>query len=65
VDFCGKFDLEAGQPGEEILSNYFKFLRLEKKISSSLWTGLLLFEQYFQEEVQREAAGAAEIDPSH
>jgi hypothetical protein len=26
---------------------------------------LLLFEQYFQEEVQREAAGAAEIDPSH
>jgi hypothetical protein len=31
--------LEAGQPGEELLSKYFKFLRLEKKVaSSSLWT---------------------------
>ncbi len=39
MDFCGDFDLEAGQPGEEILTNYFKFLRLEKKMSSSsLWT---------------------------
>ncbi len=39
VEFCGDFDLEAGQPGEELLSKYFKFLRLEKKVaSSSLWT---------------------------
>ena len=39
VDFCGDFDFDAGQPGEELLSNYFKFLRLERKMaSSSLWT---------------------------
>jgi hypothetical protein len=39
VDFCGDFDLEAGQPAEEILRSYFKFLRLKKKMSSSsLWT---------------------------
>ncbi len=39
AEFCGDFDLEAGQPGEELLSKYFKFLRLEKKVaSSSLWT---------------------------
>jgi hypothetical protein len=30
VDFCKEFDLEAGQSGEEILTNYFKFLRLER-----------------------------------
>ena len=39
VDFCGDFDFEAGQPGEELLSNYFKFLCLDRKMaSSSLWT---------------------------
>ena len=39
VDFCGDFDFEAGQPGEELLSNYFKFLRFDKKMAStSLWT---------------------------
>jgi hypothetical protein len=26
VDFCGNLDVEAGQPGEDILSKYFKFL---------------------------------------
>ena len=25
VEFCRDFDLEAGQPGEELLSKYFKF----------------------------------------
>jgi hypothetical protein len=39
VEFCGNFDLEAGQPGEELLSKYFKYLRNTKKMaSSSLWT---------------------------
>jgi len=39
VEFCEDFDLEAGPPGEKLLSKYFKFLRLEKKVaSSSLWT---------------------------
>ena len=39
LEFCGDFDLEAGQPGEDLLTNYFKHLRFEKKMaSSSLWT---------------------------
>jgi len=39
VEFCGDYDLEAGPPGKELLSKYFKFLRFEKKVaSSSLWT---------------------------
>jgi hypothetical protein len=39
VEFCGDFDLEAGHPGEDLLSNYFKHLRNTKKMaSSSLWT---------------------------
>jgi hypothetical protein len=39
VEFCGDYDLEAGPPGKESLSKYFKFLRFEKKMaSSSLWT---------------------------
>jgi len=35
VEFNKDFDFEAGPPGEEVLSNYFKFLRLEKKVASS------------------------------
>jgi integrase len=39
VEFCGDFDFEAGQPDEELLSKYFKYLRNTKKMaSSSLWT---------------------------
>jgi hypothetical protein len=55
-------DLEAGQPGEEILTN-FKFLRLERKMaSSSLWA---VYSCLNSKQVQCEAAGAAQIDSSH
>ena len=39
VEFSPDCDFEAGPPGEEVLSKYFKHLRLEKKAASStLWT---------------------------
>ena len=39
VEFSEGFDFEARPPGEEELSKYFKFLRFEKKVASSLlWT---------------------------
>jgi hypothetical protein len=39
MEFSMNVDFEAGPPGEELLSKYFKFLRLEKKVASStLWT---------------------------
>jgi len=39
VEFSGEFDFEAGPPGEDLLTRYFKHLRLEKKVAStSLWT---------------------------
>jgi hypothetical protein len=39
MEFSKDVDFEAGPPGEELLSKYFKFLRFEKKMaSSSLWT---------------------------
>jgi len=37
--FAADFDLEAAAPGEEILANFFKWLREEKKMASStMWT---------------------------
>jgi hypothetical protein len=49
VDFCGDFDFEAGQSGKELLSNYFKFLRLDRKMaSSSLWTVYLCLNSIFK-----------------
>jgi hypothetical protein len=39
LEVSGDFDFEAGPPGEDLLSKYFKFLRLEKKVASyTLWT---------------------------
>jgi hypothetical protein len=38
-DFAVEVDFETGPPGEESLTRYFNFLRLEKKYASStLWT---------------------------
>jgi integrase len=52
VDFCGDFDFEAGQPGE-LLSNYFKFLRLDRKMtSSSLWTVSSIFKRKYNAKLQ-------------
>jgi hypothetical protein len=39
VEFNSEFDFEAGFPGEEVFTKYFKYLREEKKVASStLWT---------------------------
>jgi integrase len=38
-EFAADFNLEAAPPGEEILANFFKWLREEKKMASStMWT---------------------------